>query len=121
MATNVIKQDSVLIWDDQGTDLNNPRSLQGGATRDTTNGYHVLTGTRWAPHARDQAPERVDDGFRSIRLDLVGPSRFTRTRRRSRRTTGRRGTAQFVPSGHGHAQVPRDAGASGDVRDRVRD
>ncbi|MAG09991.1 MAG: hypothetical protein CL494_06255, partial [Actinobacteria bacterium] len=24
MATNVIKQDSVLIWDDQGTDLNNP-------------------------------------------------------------------------------------------------
>ena len=45
MATNVIKQDSVLIWDDQGTDLNNPPfTLRGGATRDTTNGYHVLTG-----------------------------------------------------------------------------
>ena len=45
MATNVLKQDSVLIWDDQGTDLNNPPfTLRGGATRDTTNGYHVLTG-----------------------------------------------------------------------------
>ena len=29
MATNVLKQDSVLIWDDQGTDLNNPRSRSG--------------------------------------------------------------------------------------------
>jgi hypothetical protein len=45
MATNVLKQDSVLMWDDQGTDLVNPPfTLRGGASRDTSNGYIVLTG-----------------------------------------------------------------------------
>ena len=69
MATSVLKQDSVLIWDDQGTDLNNPRSLRGEAT------HQRLMGTTCSRNsgghiARDQTPKRVDDGFRSVRLDL---------------------------------------------------